>query len=230
MVSAIPSARPNRARGSGTVCIFTRPPVAGRTKTRLIDAFGPEGARDLALASFLDTLELVRRAHAGRLVVALSESGELPGLAPEVPLWQQGEGDLGDRMTRMARQALAVDPAWVVIVGSDSPGLAPEILKQAIVTLEQGAPAVLGPADDGGYYLLGLRRCPERLLRGLEWSTSQTARLTLERLRQHQFEIHLLPPWFDIDRPEDVERLEGLLARGEATARSTAQVLRRLRA
>jgi glycosyltransferase A (GT-A) superfamily protein (DUF2064 family) len=87
------------------------------------------------------------------------------------------------------------------------------------------ADAVIGPADDGGFYLLGLRTCPERLLAGLPWSAPDTFARTIERLRERGLRVEVLERWFDVDRPEDLDRLRALIQRGEIHAPSTARLL-----
>jgi glycosyltransferase A (GT-A) superfamily protein (DUF2064 family) len=131
-------------------------------------------------------------------------------------------------MARAAIQALTGDPSWVIIVGSDSPGLPSSHLRQAQHLLQSGADSVLGPAEDGGYYLLGLRRCPPGLLSRVDWGTARAASDTLHRLRGQGFDPQLLPPWFDIDTSEDLNRLQRLLDKGLAVAPETRHTLMRL--
>lgn len=209
----------------GTLCIFSRPVVVGHTKTRLIPAVGATGAARLARAFLLDTYATLHALPIAHRVLCVSSSGPLPSLEPPPQIWLQGPGDLGARMARMARRALAERPGPVLIVGSDSPGLPLRFVKQALEALVAGSPAVIGPAQDGGYYLLGLRRCPETLFDGVSWSTSDTLRQTLDRLREHQLPPHELPSWFDVDRPEDLERLARLLREARIDAPHTACAL-----
>jgi rSAM/selenodomain-associated transferase 1 len=214
----------------GDVCIFARPPRPGGAKTRLIPAVGEVGAATLAGAFFADTWEAVSALRWLRPVLATTE---LPGpgasLGPAGAVWRQGEvwlqgeGDLGARLERILTRALARGP-WALALGADSPGLPLQRLEEARAALATHD-AVLGPADDGGYYLLGLTRCPQGLLAGLPWSAPTTLAATRARLEERGLTVALLPPWLDVDVPEDLARLAGLLLRGEAHAPHTARVL-----
>ncbi|OGQ12247.1 MAG: hypothetical protein A2138_17155, partial [Deltaproteobacteria bacterium RBG_16_71_12] len=156
-----------------TLCIFAKAPRAGAVKTRLAAQIGAARAARLAEAFFWDTLALAERAPALRVVVALSGDAHLlPGLRDRVEVWPQGDGDLGARLQRSLRRALAESPRALAI-GTDSPGLPSTLLANARAALHTHD-AVLGQADDGGFYLLGLSRCPKELLdgllEGLPWS------------------------------------------------------------
>jgi glycosyltransferase A (GT-A) superfamily protein (DUF2064 family) len=101
-------------------------------------------------------------------------------------------------------------------------------LRDAIRALDE-ADSVLGPCDDGGFYLLGLRRCPSGLLDDLPWSEVTTFGATLARLRERALTTAILGAFFDIDRPDDIERLAALHARGEVSAPAAAAAIDRLR-
>ena len=217
--------RSSLSRRTGILCIFTRPTTPGLTKTRLIPAYGAANAARLAEAFLLDTYELVSGLKLGSVVVSVAADGPLPRLEPPASIWRQGPGDLGDRMTRVAARALAQDYPWVVLLGSDSPGMPAALLVEAVQALDRGSSAVIGPALDGGYYLLGLADCPPRLLAGLSWSGSDTRTQTIERLEAHGLRPYLLPEWFDIDVPADLARLALLLDENEARAPHTRRVL-----
>jgi glycosyltransferase A (GT-A) superfamily protein (DUF2064 family) len=131
-------------------------------------------------------------------------------------------------MTAAARRALAADPSFVIIIGSDAPAVPLEFLEAARATLSRGAPAVLGPALDGGYYLLGLRQCPARLLTGLAWSDEHTLARTAKRLRECGLTPEYLPSCFDVDLPADVRRLRELIDAGFVNLPHTARAIREL--
>lgn len=210
-----------------TLCIFVKAPRAGAVKTRLATTVGAEAAARLAGAFFWDTLALAEQIASCRVVVALAGNDSMFRTLPDrVEVWPQGEGDLGARLERILQRALAERPRAVAI-GTDSPGLPATFLLQALTTLD-AHDAVLGPADDGGFYLLGLRVCPTGLLQNIPWSTSETCARTLERLQAVQFTVGLLPPWFDVDTTEELDRLAALLRRGEAFAPMTLAALREL--
>jgi rSAM/selenodomain-associated transferase 2 len=151
--------------------------------------------------------------------VTAPEWGDLPGAR----VWAQGRGTLGDRLERILQRALRNWPAAIAI-GTDLPGLPPALLDSARQTL-QTADGVLGPTEDGGFYLLGLRRCPPSLLADLPWSTSDTFTETLERLRARGIETAVIAPWFDVDEPKNVTRLREMLEKGGLQAPATALAL-----
>jgi len=205
------------------LCVFAKPPVAGTVKTRLAGSLGTETAARLARAFLADTWDAVRAVPWLRPVLCTTErfSGESEVGAHNV--WLQGRGDLGERIERTLRRALLRAPAALAI-GADTPGLPAPLLAQARDALDS-ADAALGPCDDGGFYLIGLKRCPRGLLRELPWSSPLTCDRTLSRLRARGLKTTVLAPWFDVDRPADLERLQLLLARGQVSAPHTARVL-----
>ena len=206
------------------LCIFVKEPLAGAVKTRLAATIGGEAAARLARAFFLDTLGLARRLASTRIVVALSgEDSTFAQLDGQVEVWPQGDGDLGARMERVLRRALEQSPRAVAI-GTDSPGLPLRHLENALTSLVNHD-AVIGPADDGGFYLLGLTTCPEGLLASLPWSADDTRARTLARLSDRGLRVALLDPWFDVDVAADLERLRVLLAAGTIHAPNTSQLL-----
>lgn len=185
----------------GTVCVFAKPPTSGHAKTRLAAVVGQERASALAAAFLADTWSLLERCDAARLVLATTDPQAEHGVPGE--RWDQGDGDLGARMERVLRRAL-IDAPWALAVGADSPGLPVEHLRAAADALERHD-AVLGPSRDGGYWCLGLRRCPEGLLADLPWSRSDTCEATARRLGERGLSVAFAPPWFDLDEPADLE-------------------------
>src|SRR5258708_38692520 len=188
------------------ICVFLKPPLPGKVKTRLIPAVSAEGAAALAEAFFRDTWNCVESLNWAVPIVASTESlglGVLP--RPDIQVWLQGGGDLGARIERILRRALTQAP-MAMALGADSPGIPPSFLEQAHEAL-RSADAVLGPCEDGGFYLLSVRDCPPGLLAGIPWSQSTTFACTLDRLRERGLKATVLDPWYDIDRPEDLERL-----------------------
>jgi rSAM/selenodomain-associated transferase 2/rSAM/selenodomain-associated transferase 1 len=208
------------------ICVFAKPPRAGETKTRLIPTAGADGAANLARAFFKDIWASLQTLADAELILAVTEyDPAFDAIGADV--WLQGDGDLGDRMERALRRALEGADAAVVI-GSDLPGLPLRIFEQAREGLRGGA-AVLGPSADGGFYLIGLTRCPAGLLAGLPWSRSDTCEQTIARLRSHGMSVQMLERWFDIDVPADLEHLEELIAAGEISVPATSAALRQIR-
>jgi uncharacterized protein len=211
------------------VCVFAKAPRPGAVKTRLAAAIGPDQAAELAAAFLADTWASVARLPWARPIAALDAASApgLPAANPRGEIWLQGRGDLGARIERVLRRALRELP-FAIALGADTPGLPRGLLERARTELRR-SDAVLGPARDGGFYLLGLRRCPPGLLRGLPWSRADTFEHTRDRLRERGLTVSLLPRWFDVDRPADLTRMRALLDAGEIRAANTARVLRRLR-
>jgi len=209
------------------ICVFAKPPRAGEAKTRLAPAVGAEGAAELARAFITDTWARVTRLPWARPLLA--STGSWPeGLLPAgVEVWNQGEGDLGARMERILRRALEECPAAMAL-GADSPGLPLEHLEAARAALEH-ADAVFGPSDDGGFYLLALHRLPVGAFVNLPWSQPETLARTEERLKSLGLTVARVAPFFDVDVPADLERLEAELAAGRLQAPATEQVLATLR-
>ena len=156
---------PGRAEHA-RICVLAKAPVPGAVKTRLAGAIGAEAAAELAKAFLADTLRLAQSLRGARVALVLAGAPAAVGELPDgIELWPQGEGDLGQRLELCLGRALELSPVALAI-GTDAPSLDPDLLRQGLTALES-QPAVLGPAEDGGFYLLGLRRCPRRLLPGL---------------------------------------------------------------
>jgi uncharacterized protein len=186
--------------------IFTRFPEPGRAKTRLIPLLGAE--RAAALHRLL-TERTVAAARASELEVEVRITGAPTGafadwLGSDIRLVDQGEGDLGDRLRRAAR------PAPVLFVGSDLPDLSAELLVDAARQLK-GERVVLGPAEDGGYWAIGMGEALDFLFHSMPWGTDRVFELTMARLRQQGLAPVLLPKLADCDRPEDLARWPELL-------------------
>ncbi len=187
------------------VVLFTRWPEPGRAKTRLIPALGADGAA--ALHRRLTERILCEMRRAG-LPMEVRTTGAAPtafrAWLGEGPAYlDQGEGDLGVRLLRAAAPP-------VLFIGADIPDLAAAHLLQAAAALRD-VPAVIGPAEDGGYTLLGLRDPMPFLFSDMPWGTDQVFSLTVGRLAARGIAPALLPMLADLDRPEDLPRWPGLL-------------------
>lgn len=196
------------------ILVFAKAPLPGLCKTRLIPALGAEGAARLAERLLLDTVERVSAAGLATIELWCSPDPSHPLFQSaaeryRLQLQTQRGADLGARMRHAAASTLA-DAERMLLVGCDCPGLDADYLRQALLALRD-RPAVLGPADDGGYVLLGLRRdalgALPSLFAPMAWGTDQVAAITRERLRDAGLawaELSSLP---DIDRPEDLPHL-----------------------
>ena len=207
-----------------SVCIFFKPPIAGAVKTRLIPQVGSNGAAALAKAFFRDTWDAVASLEWAIPILAsagLLNPDLLPG--PKPITWLQGKGDLGARLERILGKALEITPL-AIVVGTDSPGMPTRLFHQAHDALQE-ADAILGPCDDGGFYLLGLRRYIPGVLTDISWSEATTFEQTWQRLIDAGLNPKRLEPWYDVDRPEDLDRLQGDIAAQAIAAPHTASVL-----
>lgn len=204
-----------------TVGVFVKVPRAGEVKTRLAPALGMAGAAMFAQSCFEDTWAAIRSLEWARPIVACTER---VSFSDHRPVWLQGKGDLGRRLETILRRACRQSPA-VLAVGSDSPGMPRRLLESARAALVH-CDAVVGPSEDGGFYLIGLKRCPAGLLSGIRWSQADTFAQTVSRLRGFEMNTTVLEPWFDVDTPKDLEHLQYLLENGTIIAPHTAAVCR----
>ncbi len=188
------------------VVLFTRFPEPGRAKTRLIPAIGPERAADVHRRLTERTLAAVR---ASGLPHELWTTGASPdaftGWLGPVTVRDQGDGDLGDRLAR------AGPPYPTLFIGADAPDLTADHLLVAAQALAT-APAAIGPAEDGGYWLLGLASAVASVFEGIDWSTDRVFAQTVARLAAAQVDPIILPRLADCDRPDDLARWPELLA------------------
>ncbi|PYM61267.1 MAG: DUF2064 domain-containing protein, partial [Candidatus Rokuibacteriota bacterium] len=133
--------------------------------------------------------------------------------------------DLGERLAAAIGGELAAGPGPVLAIGADAPHVPAAALAEAAAALTRGADVVLGPAADGGYYLIGLRDPTPGLFTGIAWSTAGVLQATLARAAAAGLAVHLLPPSFDVDQVADLARLRALLARDDVSLPRTAGML-----
>lgn len=201
------------------LCIFAKPPVPGKVKTRLIAELGAETAAALARAMLIDVWDAAARCPGVRPVLAAGEPGEFPMHVPEVDLWLQREGDLGKRLEHIVRRGLETAPAAIAL-GADSPLITPAHIEEALRALAT-SDAAIGPCPDGGFYLLAVKRCPSGILSNLPWSCAETFCAVRQRLEQNGFAVGCLRPLFDVDTPEDLSLLGSSLGKDLTLAPAT---------
>jgi uncharacterized protein len=192
--------------------IFTRYPIPGEAKTRLIPALGAAGAAQLQRRMTQGTIATAQQTpHPIQIQFCGGTIEELRSwLGNEFTYEAQSTGDLGDRMAHAFDQGFAAGHDRVVIIGTDCPGIDRTILDQAFTALTSHD-LVLGPAADGGYYLIGLRRAIPELFQSIAWSTATVRTKTLEIAMALNLTYDLLPELSDIDRPEDLIHLPSTL-------------------
>lgn len=139
----------------GYVCVFAKTPHAEPVKTRLAPVVGYSGAAALAEAFLQDTWSAVCSLPWAKAVIASTDHSIASAVSGNSEIWLQGEGDLGARLERILSHALKSSP-FSIAIGADTPGLPLDLLEQARCALQM-VDAVLGPSEDGGFYLLGLR-------------------------------------------------------------------------
>jgi uncharacterized protein len=201
-----------------SLVVMAKRPAAGATKTRLAPAFTGEQAANLYECFLLDTLQIARSVpDIVRYIAYPPADGQdyFLWLAPDfAPMRQTGDG-LGDRLAYVIEEIASRDGGPVVAMSSDSPTLpAAHVARAFDVLARDEANVVLGPCDDGGYYLIGLARPQPRLLREVSMSTPHVLRDTLALAATEGLRAALLPPWYDIDVADDLRRLAAELAAG----------------
>ncbi len=200
---------PDKNNGTERVILFTRYPEPGKTKTRLIPALGQEGSCLLHRQMTEGTLNQLRELSLIRPVsIEIRYDGGNQALMQEWlgsdwPFSVQGPGSLGVRMARAFQEAFRYGFPRVVLIGSDCPGLKRKFLEKALDNLPLHD-LVLGPARDGGYYLIGMNRLQSPLFVDIPWGTEKVCHITLEIAQDLGLNILLLETLEDIDRPEDL--------------------------
>ena len=126
-------------------------------------------------------------------------------VGPYIPLLQQGEGDLGERLARAASHSFDAGATELMIIGSDSPTIPEQRVIDAREALDD-SDLVIGRCDDGGFYLLAIKRMHDDLFSEIEWSTERTADQTVARAKSIGMTVSEIAPWYDIDRVEDLAR------------------------
>jgi rSAM/selenodomain-associated transferase 1 len=221
-----------RPEGGDLLTIVAKYPQPGVVKTRLGAAIGYESAAALYRAFLLD---LHQRFAAARwrdgYMLCWSCAPDLPSLRPiigddAVMLPQRGD-DFADRLRNIARDAASLGYGRLIILGSDSPHVASAVVTEAFAALDAHDVA-LGPAEDGGYYLIGLRLRPQLpdLFTGIRMSTATVLQETVERARELRLSVALLETTFDVDEPDDLECLRAALETDEHVAPRTLAALR----
>ncbi|MBM4308432.1 MAG: glycosyltransferase [Deltaproteobacteria bacterium] len=191
--------------------VFAKAPIPGRVKTRLIPVMGEEPASELYEKMVSHCLAEGIKAGVGPVDLWCAPSSDHPFFIHceekfQVKLHDQPEGDLGQRMGYAFSETLKIS-TYALLMGGDCPSLTPADIRAAKAELEKDHDAVIIPAEDGGYVLLGLRRYAEELFSGISWGTESVFKQTRMRLRGLGWQWHELPERWDVDRPEDLRRI-----------------------
>lgn len=199
------------ASAETAVLVFARAPVAGAVKTRLIPVIGEHGAAALQRSLVERALAVAREAGLGPVELwCAPDTGDPFFDACQrrfgVSLHRQCDGDLGARMLHALEDALTRS-RHALLIGSDCPSLSAWDLREAARVLREGQDAVFCPAEDGGYMLVGVSHAMPALFDPMAWGSDTVMEETRRRLRNLGWRWHELPPHWDVDRPEDYQRL-----------------------
>lgn len=215
------------------MAIMAKAPVPGQVKTRLCPPLTEEQAASLSHGFLLDALARARTLRGVAPYLAFSPP-DARAMFEEIAgegitcLPQEGD-DLGQRLDRLSRRLLAAGHPAVAIIGTDTPTLPVSVLADALDCLAGGqADLVLGPSEDGGYYLIGMRRPLPGIFTDIAWGGPTVLADTQERAAGLGLKVSLLPSWFDVDTPEDLGRLRDALRAESARAEHTRRCLERL--
>ncbi|MEY6432745.1 TIGR04282 family arsenosugar biosynthesis glycosyltransferase [Thioalkalicoccus limnaeus] len=192
------------------ILIFAKAPIPGQVKTRLIPAVGAAAAAALHGRMLRDLLARIGPQPPAPIELWCAPDDEHPlfvDLAAKYGLMRhrQRGRDLGERMYRAAQTSMG-ETRFAILIGADCPGLDRSYLQRSLIALADGADAVLGPAEDGGYVLLGLRRLAMRLFEDMPWGTDEVAAITRTRMADLGWRWTELATLWDLDRPEDLAR------------------------
>ena len=188
--------------------IFVKEPIPGQVKTRLAAEIGADAACQVYRRCVERTLERLATLH-DVITLCIDPAGATgrirAWLGSAWPALPQSGATLGERLDDATNSAFTEGAHRVVVIGTDSPWIDEALIEKAFVSLEP-ADLVLGPAADGGYYLVGLAKPVPGLFRGISWSTSQVLDQTLANARILSVTVSLLPEGYDIDRLTDLQR------------------------
>lgn len=210
--------------------VFAKHWTPGTVKTRLAVALGEPLAAEIYYELLATTLTRFA-GMADRCIIAYTPDEHSKAFAQLAPGWNvapQSAGDLGRRLATFFQEQLAAGCPKVVVVGADSPHLPLEYVAAAFSALDS-RDVVLGPTDDGGYYLVGLKDAAPPIFHDIPWGTAAVWRETIARLEHANPSPAVLPAWYDVDRPSDLERLATDLTRLAAADTTLEHLAARLR-
>jgi uncharacterized protein len=185
------------------IILFAKAPVPGKVKTRLAPILTPEAAAELH-STFVDDMIHRFRSLEGSDFELHTDIRNDAWIDTGVTRKLQISGDLGLRMVHALEAGLQAGYSRVLILGSDAPTL-PVAHVQTLLSADSDI--ALGPAEDGGFYAIAARRTDTAMLHGVSWSQSTTLAETVEAITRCGLSVELGPVWFDVDTPEDLQRL-----------------------
>jgi uncharacterized protein len=221
---------PNRPFIAGNICalaVMTKAPVAGKVKTRLVPPLTHEQAAQLNICFLRDTADAITKAcgatarGVGVYTPLGSEAAYIDILPQNFQLLPQRGGGFGERLFFAAADLFRCGFASVCLIDSDSPTISSEIYAKAVKLLATSNDrVVLGPSDDGGYYLIGMKRERRQLFERIDWSTERVLEQTKQRAQELKLGVELLPAGFDVDDAVSLERLRAELLSSKSSSES----------
>lgn len=201
--------------GSCALAVMTKAPQAGKVKTRLTPPLSAEEAAALNTCFLRDTAAAISKTAKGgsargiAVYTPVGAEGAYAEILPkEFELVPQRGDAFGERLICATEDLLKLGFASACLIDSDSPTVPQKAFAQAVAFLSQpGESVVLGPSDDGGYYLIGLKKLHRPLFEGIDWSTDRVLEQTIQRAREIGLPVHLLPVWYDVDDRTTLRRL-----------------------
>ncbi len=215
-----------------TIVIMTKVPQAGEVKTRLQPFLTTQQSAEISV-HFLQDVEQKAKTVTRNLIISFSpieKKNLLIDILQTKPILVEQKGEnLGERMFHAFKFAFSRDSDAVVIIGTDSPTFPAEFIERAFTFLEMKTDAVLGKTEDGGFYLIGLRKLDKKIFENVEWSSPKTFNQTKRNIKNLNFILSEIPVWYDIDTPEDLKRLVKELAEKPLLAPKTFEFLNGLK-
>ncbi len=204
-----------RQEGLCALAVMTKVPRAGQVKTRLTPPLSPQEAAELSICFLRDTAATLGRIALGgnaRGIAIYTPSGaekEIEEILPvEMDLVPQRGDALGERLIFATEDLFSLGFKAVCLISSDSPTVPSHSFSQAVEILSTHEDTVvLGPSDDGGYYLIGFNKAQPALFENIPWSTERVLEQTIARAKENGLNVLLLPPWYDVDDGAGLRRL-----------------------
>ena len=217
--------------GKCCILVFTKYPKPGMVKTRLAEAIGFEKAAQFYTCMVFDTIEFVKQTRLPYTILFWPGEFELQvreRFGNEHSYAPQKGNDLSQRLINAFEMAFMQQYEYAVAIGSDSPDMPPGAIVKAFMMLKSDD-AVIGPTDDGGYYLIGFSKSSfdPKIFKDILWSTSEVLSQTDRHLRQNSQKVSLLGSWFDIDTIEDLRGFAQRNRSDSCTANNTFSYIMR---
>lgn len=192
------------------IVIMAKAPVPDKVKTRLTPPLSPLEASDLYHNFLLDKISQVNSIEEARPFMAYTPCSSESFFRSIIPagfslICQKGN-DLGERLTNISQELFGQDASKVIMLDSDTPNLPVDHIREGLARLDE-VDVVIGPCEDGGYYLIGMRTFIPEIFSGIPWSTGQVTEFTMKKVKEMDLAVSMLPGWYDVDTGKDLERL-----------------------